>query len=60
MIQNGLEDVISIVKDDTHKCYVWLGITIPKRVPIFVASCYISHHDFPLYACMDKDKPFFD
>ncbi|RYA62356.1 hypothetical protein DD598_30455, partial [Enterobacter cloacae complex sp. 2DZ2F16B1] len=60
MVKKGLEDFVSIVKDDKYKRYVWLKIMTPKRAPIFVAGCYIPHHDSPFYACMDRDQPFFD
>ncbi|RYA45856.1 endonuclease/exonuclease/phosphatase family protein [Enterobacter cloacae complex sp. GF14B] len=56
MVKKGLEDFVSIVKDDKYKRYVWLKIMTPKRTPI----CFIPHHDLPFYACMDRDQPFSD
>ncbi|RYA50179.1 hypothetical protein, partial [Enterobacter cloacae complex sp. CH23B] len=57
MVKKGLEDFVSIVKDDKYKRYVFMT---PKRAHIFVAGYYIPHHDSPFYACMDRDQPFSD
>ena len=54
----GLEEYVSIIKEDKHKCYLWLKIITPNGIPTFIAGCYIPHHDSNFYACLDRDQPF--
>ena len=62
MIKKEIEKYVSIIKNDEHKCYIWLKIETPKDlptfVPTFVVGCYIPHQDSNFYASLDKDKPF--
>lgn len=61
MIRKSVKNV-SIVKEDMHKRYLWLKISLPDDKLIFVAGCYIPHHDSNFYACLDidRDQPFVD
>jgi len=60
LIKKGLEDYVSIVKDDKHKKYTWLKISTPNCMSTFVAGCYIPHHNSSFYTCIDKYQPFVD
>ena len=60
-IKKEIEKYVSIIKNDEHKCYIWLKIETPKDLPTFVVGCYIltsMHQDSNFYAFFDKDQPF--
>ena len=58
LIKKEIEKYVSIIKNDEHKCYMWLKIETPNDLPTFVVGCYIPHQDSNFYACLDKDQPF--
>lgn len=35
MIKKGLEDNVSIIKEDKHRHYIWLKIMTPNGTPTF-------------------------
>ena len=58
LIKKEIEKYVSIIKNDEHKCYIWLKIETHNDLPTFVVGCYIPHQDSKFYACLDNDQPF--
>ena len=58
LIKKEIEKYVSIIKNDEHKCYIWLEIETPNDLLTFVVGCYIPHQDSNFYDCLDKNQPF--
>ena len=57
-IKKEIAKYVSIIKNDEHKCYIWLKIETPNDLPTFVVGGYIHHQHSNFYACLEKDQPF--
>ena len=55
LIEREREKYVSIIKNDKHKCYIWLEIEIPNEMPTSVVGCDIPYQDSNFDVYLDKD-----